>query len=1477
MPLPWPKLTMEQWRERLGLPAPAGKAVRLDPESLRAARRSGVVYVKYNESHDERGRFATGDGGGAASSDSGSGASGSAATSSSDSSGSSAATKTPEFKAWFGDSKVADESGNPLVVYHGTESVFSSFNVDASGDGAIYFTTDRDSATFFAENAGRLSNPTPTVVPAYLAISNPEEITYSELRARIGDEVDPIGIDWTSMVAVVDGAKRAGHDGIHLIAIPEYNGRIADQWLAFEATQIKSAVGNSGAFDPKNPDITKHVVRLDADTLRQAQRDVVWIPKYSEDEPRDDQGQWTSGGGSESGGGGAGGGTAHEHDLLARLSKPDGGFTYQPHTDQEPTQGYALSVYPERSYGVDAAEMDYEKFSAYALKNDDLLQNPEHHIGGWHDPASGRIFLDVSVVKSDRGEAETLALKHDQIAYFDLGSGKSVTVNPDATSGGAAKSHGGETEARTSERPWGQSHGGALGGHVRKAHRQEADRGRDSQDPATDRREKGSTAVTLDADTLRSARRPGVVYVPKYSPDQPRDHGQFAEVDGGASNADAGRPGESAAPPAQGVDAGNRSPVQDAAKSTFVPEPVAFVKSAAASYNAERNLAPVREGVYVEVDESRAQRIAEAFDALPAVDTGPETTAAFHAAAAEIEDQWRYAEDKMGMTFEAWTKEGQPYANSQEMRADVADNKHLAFFTGGEPHPLLSTAGPDGLTPNDKLRAVHDLFGHAAEGYGFGPRGEENAWIAHSQMFSPAAQRAITTETRGQNSWVNFGKQNYNADGSSKNIPPPDRPYAQQKAALLPAWASDWKTVLPTKAIRLDPATLRAARRPGVVYVPKFNENHDDHGRFATSDSTGGPASGRDRLPSDTMGGDAPEPPLGSDLPSRAERVTAFRGTAENEVAYQSAATKLAAALEEMPGHENVQLDVIADPGAYYEETTGSIGVDVAFANSMPQTQLAAVLRHEISHERLRSALHDDTTAKEFETYVAANSSALFVEGVKVSPYAQSHWVRAERFLRWEGDDVRGPRVTQYKVLAINETLAEIHRTNTWTPAYKGVETIIENRVGKFKAAGAESASAGTETWPVIVYVDANYDPVDTEAAAALVYTFERNGNMRITRGANRDSAKRASVRLDADTLRAARRTGVVYVPKYNPSHDDRGRFAQTDGAGSGDSGAGSSGGSSPSGNGGGSILAGTAATAALLPKSVDPAIIPRAENLSPEQRVIETRFAEQLAADPRGAWDRYMNLKDSKGESTTADGKILSVDSARELSADWLADPSHSATIQEPASWFIKAAYAARLQQPPGPGEDARVLFMSGGTGAGKTTGLKAADPTSLARAQIIYDGNFGALASSELKLNQALDAGKTVGVTHIYRDPYVAFVAGVFPDGPPGKGVLTRAMRTGRTVPLEAHIKTHLDSRATAPLLEAKYAADHRVEFRYFDNTGHGASSVTRVAHADNLPKTAYTSLRKDLYAALERAHREGRISERVYRRTLNPTGGD
>jgi len=102
------------------------------------------------------------------------------------------------------------------------------------------------------------------------------------------------------------------------------------------------------------------------------------------------------------------------------------------------------------------------------------------------------------------------------------------------------------------------------------------------------------------------------------------------------------------------------------------------------------------------------------------------------------------------------------YENSADMLDDVHNFAHMWVYKGGDNHPELGdkTKDENGLTANDKFRAVHDYFGHSVEGYEFGKHGEENAWIEHSKMLSPLAQWALSSETRGQNSWVNYSGVN---------------------------------------------------------------------------------------------------------------------------------------------------------------------------------------------------------------------------------------------------------------------------------------------------------------------------------------------------------------------------------------------------------------------------------------------------------------------------------------------------------------------------------------------------------------------------------------------------------------------------------------------------------------------------------------------------------------------------------------------
>lgn len=125
-----------------------------------------------------------------------------------------------------------------------------------------------------------------------------------------------------------------------------------------------------------------------------------------------------------------------------------------------------------------------------------------------------------------------------------------------------------------------------------------------------------------------------------------------------------------------------------------------------------------------------------------------------------------------------------PYADSITMFADIRNGRLKVFSGGAIPanHPLADLS-PVGISYNEVFRAVHDYFGHYVAQTGFGPIGEDAAFREHRAMFSPKALRALTTETRGQNCYFNFGSHSLR--------PASERPYPDQKAGLLPVWCSN--------------------------------------------------------------------------------------------------------------------------------------------------------------------------------------------------------------------------------------------------------------------------------------------------------------------------------------------------------------------------------------------------------------------------------------------------------------------------------------------------------------------------------------------------------------------------------------------------------------------------------------------------------------------------------------------------------------
>lgn len=187
-------------------------------------------------------------------------------------------TDSEAFKAWFGDSKVVDENGDPLVVYHGTPVDFEAFDQDRVGGRwdvsfGFHFSDRAAEASLYA--GSELGATDGQILPVYLKVENPLEIETGLEAWRKADE------DRGEIIrSVVESRRAAARDdpearraadaalfeGLGLEAPPRnydplkaydgviIRGRDGMNVIAFDPTQIKS-VHNRGTFDPADPRI----------------------------------------------------------------------------------------------------------------------------------------------------------------------------------------------------------------------------------------------------------------------------------------------------------------------------------------------------------------------------------------------------------------------------------------------------------------------------------------------------------------------------------------------------------------------------------------------------------------------------------------------------------------------------------------------------------------------------------------------------------------------------------------------------------------------------------------------------------------------------------------------------------------------------------------------------------------------------------------------------------------------------------------------------------------------------------------------------------------------------------------------------------------------------------------------------------------------------------------------------------------------
>lgn len=200
-------------------------------------------------------------------------------------------TETTEFKRWFGDSKVVDADGKPLVVYHGNAFLRKDIKVFRTNSELGAHFGSLDQAEMFADGGAK-----PRIIKAYLRIKNPLRVLDAGAfdGSGITGQLRDLGVlDAKQYAAAVKlensdaltpflqkAIEAKGYDGVVYLNRREgpdffgpdgYSGDdiyamsdnellaefpdARDSYIAFRPEQIKSAIGNRGTFDARNPNI----------------------------------------------------------------------------------------------------------------------------------------------------------------------------------------------------------------------------------------------------------------------------------------------------------------------------------------------------------------------------------------------------------------------------------------------------------------------------------------------------------------------------------------------------------------------------------------------------------------------------------------------------------------------------------------------------------------------------------------------------------------------------------------------------------------------------------------------------------------------------------------------------------------------------------------------------------------------------------------------------------------------------------------------------------------------------------------------------------------------------------------------------------------------------------------------------------------------------------------------------------------------
>lgn len=191
-----------------------------------------------------------------------------------------------------GMSKVVDENGEPLVVYHGSPHVFTVFDVERSGEnfnrsredgGLLFFSSLPETAEDVLHDLeGRFPGTgleSARLYACFMRLRHPFTLDLGDASQRpFSGEGVPESVKGSPMAWYLfphelrrgfdeGNAHGAGYDGIVLKGRNAYDGSPEVWGMATDSRQVKSAADNRGTFDSENPDITFSIIGEKAESF----------------------------------------------------------------------------------------------------------------------------------------------------------------------------------------------------------------------------------------------------------------------------------------------------------------------------------------------------------------------------------------------------------------------------------------------------------------------------------------------------------------------------------------------------------------------------------------------------------------------------------------------------------------------------------------------------------------------------------------------------------------------------------------------------------------------------------------------------------------------------------------------------------------------------------------------------------------------------------------------------------------------------------------------------------------------------------------------------------------------------------------------------------------------------------------------------------------------------------------------------------